>query len=477
MLVPKRSECLYFVNNPDLKAFLACDGQPLPIFRMEEFPNKVTGFVQGTYRANFTVGIYDGRKKRAPTGREVMIYFAQDYCSASMISFEDEPDADTRFDLFESVRVDADHTRPFSFGAVPTSDDHNRISTDDNFLDDVFSVRVTVRAIKNYKQRVVRKKDQKAPQYRDQLKMQQKDKRCIDEKSEKASFSLTASYGPLAVEPAKKSKEKETRTTYDHVREDVVDMTFKFFVVSDSWVKQWLGERATSAPPIPPPVGMVDKGDVLYFDFDAAEISENYADHRAKRQKIEATKPKQDTTMPAKAADQEAIDKDASEEVDESLADEADDEDEDEDPDDDSDDSASYVSKQQPTTSRAAATRSHTAVSSATEASPSDAPMPAVQPMVKPASFSPSQYVADQAPTPAAVRALRGTEPQPHVRFERDESAIAYLDQFQQSYVDLYGGLDPLRDYGSPVGTSWWDDQTGQQASGSGSGAAGATQM
>ncbi|GAA6003845.1 uncharacterized protein JCM10292_003411 [Rhodotorula paludigena] len=448
MLVPKQSECLYFGNNPDLKAFLACDGQPLPIFRMEEFPNKVTGSVQGTYRANFTVGIYDGRKKRAPTGREVMIYFAQDYCSASMISFEDEPDADTRFELFES-----DHTRPFSFGAVPTSDDHNRISTDDNFLDDVFSVRVTVRAIKNYKQRVVRKKDQKAPQYRDQLKMQQMDKRCIDEKSEKASFSLTASYGPLAVEPAKKSKEKETRTTYDHVRKDVVDMTFKSFVVSDSWVKQWLGERA---PPIPPPVGMVDKGDVLYFDFDAAEISDNYAEHRS---------------------NQEAIDKDAYEEVDESLADEADDEDEDDDPDDDSDDSASYVSKEQPTTSRAAATRSYTAVSSATEASPSDAPTPAVQPMVKPASFSPSQYVADQAPTPAAVRALRGTEPQPHVRFERDESAIAYLDQFQQPYVNLYGGLDPLRDFGSPVGTSWWDDQTGPQASGSGSGAAGATQM
>ncbi|BGP40221.1 ribosomal 40S subunit protein S1B [Rhodotorula kratochvilovae] len=305
MLVPDQSHSLFLLKRPELKAHIVVDDKPLPVFGMTESPKKVTGFVQGAYGAEFAVCLYDGRTKQAKRGNEAALFFgeqivARNWVKSGEIEYKSSADDDERFVLWDEVSVDAEHTRRFAFGTVPTSDDRSTTSQDHKWLDGVAAIK-----IEYLKSKVVRmpkqkkKKDAKLPQPSedaayDPLKAQKADKRSVFEGEEKGNFGLTASFGALQKKdklPASAGEEKEKRytTTYDYVDKDKPDITFVFYIRSDVWIRNFLAGEGPQEPERPktPPLTV---GDAIYLDTTLSEAEEEQkrvCEREPKRRRLE----------------------------------------------------------------------------------------------------------------------------------------------------------------------------------------------
>ncbi|GAA5908626.1 hypothetical protein JCM8208_002166 [Rhodotorula glutinis] len=281
MLVPEPSRSLYPSKLPELRAHIVVDGKPRLVFDMKESGNKVSGFVSGVYDSEFEVRLWDGRTKKATRGYERILYFGDQevsgfYHKAGTIEYQGAADVNNRFCVWSEVRVDDEHTRPFKFGPVPTTDSRDRASRDAKFLDGVSAIKIEYRKIHNVKTKVDRKPKNQIAQSTtgktiDPLDKQKKDTRAVHEQQEKGQFGVAASFGDLKTVKKYVDNGKKTTTTYDYVNKDEPDVVFVFYIRSDPWIRARLADEEPEEVErsVTPPV---EVGDTLYIGMTESEI-------------------------------------------------------------------------------------------------------------------------------------------------------------------------------------------------------------
>ncbi|GAA5845529.1 hypothetical protein JCM9279_003065 [Rhodotorula babjevae] len=295
MLVPEPSRSLYPSKVPELRAHVVVDGKPRLVFDMCEAGNKVSGFISGAYDSEFEVRLWDGRTKKATRGFERTLFFGDQevsgyYHKAGLVEYKAAPNADRRFHVWSEVRVDDEHTRPFKFGPVPTTDSRDGASRDAKFLDGVSAIKIEYRKIHNVKTKVDRKPKNQGIQastnkVNDPLAKQKKDKRAVHEQQEKGQFGVAASFGELKTVKKYVDNGKKTTTTYDYVNAAEPDVVFVFYIRSDPWIRARLADEEPEEEErsVTPPV---EVGNTLYIGMTEKEVEEE-EERASKRPRVD----------------------------------------------------------------------------------------------------------------------------------------------------------------------------------------------
>ncbi|GAA6040937.1 hypothetical protein JCM8097_003196 [Rhodosporidiobolus ruineniae] len=365
MSIPEPSQCLFATSAQNktfqgIKAFLTVKGTPARVFGMDEGPGWVSAFAQGSEGSNFSVTIYDGREgKSGAKGQEIELFFGEKDIENYYFKPSDMADIRTssredkeRFVVFDEYRINKRQVRPYQFAKIATTDDSHKASCDDDFLNSISVIKLTVRQIKQAprdpKEKKKKKKKKAAWEESSESEgddpVKKADKRLLDEKTDKGQFALNASYGDIIEKPLPKRKDNgETSAPYWRYQyvHDEVDFTFTFRVRSSAWVKNFLDPDRERTPPREVHTPPRELDGELYLDMDEEEAAVAYKTDLQNAAK--ATQAGDGKTKSAKGkarATSLASDRTDSEDEDESDEDEEEEKEEEEDEDDsDADDS------------------------------------------------------------------------------------------------------------------------------------------
>ncbi|KAJ8294121.1 Actin-related protein 4 [Rhodotorula toruloides] len=283
MEVPDQGHSLFLLDDPSKRAFISIDGKPVPVFlTRQEGQRRVTGSIKGVPGQTFHVAFWDGRKKSSKYGRNVELFFGEQwiggwYASNKQICTEGASDDINRFDRWEKKAG-----RPFQFAKLPTTDDSAVACSDTSKINELNCIRVVYKGIKGIKKRKKEKKRVQASKAKeeDPLREQQsvwKELGAVNERSDKGQFGLTPSFGarldggtstPVAqVETA----EPEYETTYTYVAD--TDIEFVFYIRSSAWIDRQInaepGQKAVM------PKGAVAADGAIYLDHDEEEVEKD----------------------------------------------------------------------------------------------------------------------------------------------------------------------------------------------------------
>ncbi|GAA5901121.1 hypothetical protein JCM6882_006124 [Rhodosporidiobolus microsporus] len=376
MKVPPLKYCLYPSRESSrehhgLRAFIAVDGEPLPVYEMEEWGRTVMGSVQGEVGQQFEVVLYDGRKK-VNRGYKLNVLFGKQTDSVAGLYIkpdyvkdmaDDPKDDESRFTRFGSVRVDNHHIRPFRFSKVATTDKEGEAAEDIN-LNMLSTVKITYGRIKQAPKRKKTAKEKEAA--KEQRKKQAEEKKSgahyakrlpsepaagssdlLFEGKDKAMFAMSASLGDVITSEVPKKRKASTVTAdnggepaasaskaastmsyedqyitsgssweYVYIDPQRVEVTFEFRIRSSIYIDK-LAENNFPKPERAPDTKVLEEnGELTILDSDDSEDEADIAKMEKKRLDKELEEEYGDDFLSDEEADEDEDDEDDPEEDD-----------------------------------------------------------------------------------------------------------------------------------------------------------------
>ncbi|GAA6014171.1 hypothetical protein JCM10207_006121 [Rhodosporidiobolus poonsookiae] len=325
--LPPLTHLLYSSYQPGLVAYISSKGRPLEVHERSQGPRMATGVVAGEPGDEFSVHFVEQRTRKPAKGYEIKLYFGEEYITGNFMrpaetGYDTSLDHPHRWHTYSDTRVDNYTVRPFAFSKIATTDDKSKV-TEGAAAEDISTVRFKYRRIKNvrvHKQTAVQRaeKQSRISKASSDL-LGNRDGRKVDEKADKGSFSLAASYGNLVTDELQLSQRGKRAAAkvynYEIVDPNFPDLTFTFKIRSQVWLDKTEKERESASAPPPaaverhdtPPIDLNDGAICLDMDEDevdrliereAAEIAagKRQADgphkgprKRVKREELEAS--------------------------------------------------------------------------------------------------------------------------------------------------------------------------------------------